>query len=439
MHNLALALHGQGFRVTGSDDEIGEPSRSRLKAAGLLPAREGWFPERLADAQAVILGMHARADNPELAAARDAGIRIYSYPEYVYERSRDKTRVVIGGSHGKTTITAMVLHALRVRGTDFDYLVGSRLEGFDTMVRLTGAPVIVLEGDEYLSSPIDRRPKFHLYRPHVALLSGVAWDHINVFPTFDDYVLQFERFIGLIEEGGTLIWCEADDTVRRLAEGAPLALKKHSYRLPEHVIEGGVTVLLHGDGRRTPLRVFGDHNLLNLEGAHAVCRTLGMESADFYHAMETFDGAARRLEKVADSPHLAVFRDFAHSPSKLQATLTAVRKQYAGRRLTACIELHTFSSLNPAFLDQYRGTMTGADSAVVYYNPETAGRKKLEAVPAERLRTAFGRDDLLVFSEPDSLRAFLEGATGKNDVLLMMSSGTFDGIDLEALAGALTA
>ncbi len=336
MHNLALALFQKGYNISGSDDEIFEPSKTRLKKHGLLPEKEGWYPEKITtDLDAVILGMHARMDNPELEKAKMMGLKIFSYPEYIYEQTKNKTRVVIGGSHGKTSITAMVLHVLHHNNIDCDYMVGAQLEGFDTMVRLTHeAKIAVIEGDEYLSSPIDRRPKFHLYKPNIALLSGIAWDHINVFPTFENYVEQFEVFINLIEENGSLIYCEADPEVKKLSENSGSGIKKVPYNLPEHTIEEGITYIIDGD-KKIPLQVFGAHNLLNLNGALLICNELGISKDDFYNAITSFKGASRRLELVKKSEKTAIYRDFAHSPSKLKATTEAVKKQFPERKLIA--------------------------------------------------------------------------------------------------------
>lgn len=434
MHNLALALHQRGFTVTGSDDEINEPSRSRLAAAGLLPDRIGWFTERIhSGIDAVILGMHARSDNPELLEAKRLGIPVYSYPEFLYEASRDKKRVVIGGSHGKTTITAMILHVLRECGCDFDYMVGAKLNGFDTMVRISDAPVIVLEGDEYLASPIDRRPKFHLYNADIGVVSGIAWDHINVFPTFEEYVRQFAVFIDHLPDDGALIYCAADPEVARLAEESSSTARRIPYSIPDHRIENGVTFISTASGE-IPLQVFGDHNLMNLEAARRVCNLLGVSNSDFYSAITGFTGAARRLEVLAVSERVTIFKDFAHSPSKLIATLQAVRSQFPGRRLIACMELHTFSSLNDAFLDQYRGSMDAADVAMVYFNPQTVEHKRLPKVSAERMRQAFGNEELTVFTDSAGMLNVLMDRDFQDSVVLLMSSGNFDGLVLEDVA-----
>lgn len=434
MHNLALALHFKGYQITGSDDEILEPSKGRLLKAGILPEEIGWFPEKISsDLDAVILGMHARADNPELMRAKELNLKVYSYPEYLYEQSKNKKRVVIGGSHGKTTITAMILHVLNFHKKDFDYMVGAQLEGFDTMVRLSeSAPMIILEGDEYLSSPIDRRPKFHLYKPDVALLSGIAWDHINVFPTFENYVDQFRIFINLIEENGVLIYCREDSVLKELAEEKNERITKKGYSVPEHTIVNGKTMILSG-GKEIPLLIFGEHNLMNLEGARLVLENCGVTSEMFYEAIQSFKGAARRLEFVAGNDSFSMYKDFAHSPSKLKATTAAVKKQFPDRKLVACMELHTFSSLNEKFLSEYIGSMSLADEAIVYFNPHTIAHKKLQPISEEQVKTAFGGNNIKVFTDSKMMAEFLQAKSWDNSNLLMMSSGNFDGVDLKSL------
>lgn len=433
MHNLAIAMHLKGYKVSGSDDEIVEPSRGRLQKHGLLPAETGWFPEKLEGVDAVILGMHARNDNPELAKALELGLPVYSYPGYIYEQSRNKKRVVIGGSHGKTTITAMILHVLQTAKVDTDYLVGAQLKGFETMVRITeDAPLIVLEGDEYLSSPIEQVPKFHLYRPHIALLSGIAWDHINVFPTFDNYVDQFRIFINKIEPGGTLVYADNDAHLRELVNEAPENIKLIPYGAHPHRIENGLTILSTGQ-REVPVRIFGRHNLQNLKGAQLICGELGITDDQFYEAIQSFEGAAKRLELVFKNNHTAIYKDFAHSPSKLKATTEALREQYPNRKLIACMELHTFSSLNSTFLDQYKGSMEKADLAFVYFNPHTVQHKKLAPITDEQVREAFGGNNIYVSQDSGMLLSELRKQEWKDANLLMMSSGNFDGIRFEQL------
>lgn len=432
MHNLAIALHKKGYKVTGSDDEIFEPSKSRLDKHGLLPKAEGWQEENIHNnLDAVILGMHARNDNPELIKAKTLGLKIYSYPEYIYEQSKNKIRVVIGGSHGKTSITAMVLHVLQKTNIDADYMVGAQLEGFETMVKITDAPVIILEGDEYLSSPIDRRPKFHLYQPNIALLSGIAWDHINVFPTFENYVEQFKIFIDLIEDNGYLAYCENDKILKELAEKTTKNIIKAAYSTPEYYIDNGTTYLKTVDGD-IPLIIFGEHNLQNLNGAKLICNQLGIKDAAFYKAITSFKGAAKRLELIAKNNRVAVYKDFAHSPSKLKATTKAVKQQYPDRKVVACMELHTFSSLNKNFLSEYENAMSDADEAYVYYSEHTLEHKKLEHITPNEVKKAFVSDNVEVINDSKQLVSLLENKNWNNSVLLLMSSGNFDGVDLNA-------
>ena len=434
MHNLAIALHKKGVVVSGSDDEVFEPSKSRLAKYNLLPEKEGWDSNNIQeDLDAVILGMHAREDNPELLKAKDLGLKIYSYPEYLYEQSKEKIRVVIGGSHGKTSITSMVLHVLHFNEIACDYMVGAQLEGFDTMVKLSDAPIIILEGDEYLSSPIDRRPKFHLYRPSIALLSGIAWDHINVFPTFENYVEQFKIFVDLIEPGGSIIYCELDENVKRVGEAARADVKKYPYNIPLHKIEKGITYLIN-ENEKIPLKVFGEHNLMNLEGARLICEALAVSKSKFYAAISSFSGASKRLELLEQNNDTAIYRDFAHSPSKLKATTEAVKKQYPERKLIACMELHTFSSLNENFLKEYDKTMIAADEAIVYFNPMTIAHKKLKAISAAQVLAAFGGENVKVFTEAEELVVYLKNKNWKESNLLMMSSGNFNGMDLQKFA-----
>jgi UDP-N-acetylmuramate: L-alanyl-gamma-D-glutamyl-meso-diaminopimelate ligase len=443
---MAIAMKLKGNAVTGSDDEILEPSKSRLAKHGLLPAEMGWRPSVITkDIDEVILGMHARADNPELVRAQELGLKIYSYPEYLYEQSKNKTRVVIGGSHGKTSITAMVLHVLKHCAIDTDYMVGAQLAGFETMVKVTSeAKFIVLEGDEYLASPVDRRPKFHLYHPHLALLSGIAWDHINVFPTFEIYIEQFKIFTDLIEKNGTLVYCEADEVLKTVCEKARPDITLKPYNVPEHEILNGTTFLhccpsTEGgkDILKIPLLIFGDHNLMNLEGARLLCNGMGVSNDQFYEAIQTFKGAARRLELVRKDGSFSCFKDFAHSPSKLKATTAAVKKQFPGRKVIACMELHTFSSLTSDFLKEYNGSMNAADEAFVYFNPHTIAHKKLEPISEEQVKAAFARDDLKVTTDSKSLVTELKSRNWNNSVLLLMTSGNFDGVDFAALAESL--
>jgi UDP-N-acetylmuramate: L-alanyl-gamma-D-glutamyl-meso-diaminopimelate ligase len=432
MHNLALDLHNKGYQVSGSDDEIFDPSKNRLAAKGLLPDAYGWFPEKISEEiDAVLLGMHAKADNPELLKAKELGLTIYSYPEFLYEQSKNKTRVVIGGSHGKTTITSMILHVMHYHDRKVDYMVGAQLEGFDTMVHLTQEnDFMVLEGDEYLSSPIDRRPKFHLYKPNIALLSGIAWDHINVFPTFDNYVEQFDIFLNQITDGGAIIYNQEDPVVKKVVEDSTSLIKKYPYQTPHYVVENGKTLLETPEGLM-PIEIFGNHNLNNLEGARWICQLMGVDATDFYEAISTFKGASKRLEKIAENAITVVFKDYAHSPSKVEATTQAVKNQYPDRKLLACLELHTYSSLDPGFLHEYEGALDAADVAVVFYSPHAVEIKKLKPISEKQIAKAFKRDDLVIYTDPIAFKEFLFSQNFENTSLLLMSSGDYGGLDFE--------
>ena len=439
MHNLALALHQKGDFVTGSDDAVFEPSKTRLAKKGLLPEQMGWFPEKItSDIDAIILGMHAKADNSELLKAQELGLKIYSYPEFLYEQSKNKTRVVIGGSHGKTTITSMILHVMHYNNIAVDYMVGAQLEGFDTMVHLTKEnDFIVLEGDEYLSSPIDRRPKFHLYQPNIALISGIAWDHINVFPTYDFYVEQFEIFIQKITNGGILVYNEDDSEVKRVADNATNPIRKIAYKTPEYAVENGVTLLATPEGPM-PIEVFGAHNLNNLAGAKWICQNMGVDEADFYEAIATFKGASKRLEKIAETKTAVAYKDFAHSPSKVKATTEAVKAQFPNRKLVACLELHTYSSLNAEFLKEYEGALDAADVAVVFYSPDAVKIKQLEEVTYDQISAAFNRNDLIIYTNPETFKGFLHEHDLKESALLLMSSGNYGGLNFDEIKNLIS-
>lgn len=436
MHNLAIALHKKGYQVTGSDDVIFEPSVSRLAKYGILPGQMGWDASRITpDLDAVILGMHALTDNPELLKAQELCLKIYSYPEYIYEQTKDKLRVVIGGSHGKTTITSMILHVLNYYKRDFDYLVGAQLAGFETMVKVTAeAPLIIIEGDEYLASPIDRRPKFHLYKANIGVISGIAWDHINVFPTFEDYTRQFDLFIDTIQPGGKLIYCNTDEDLNQLVQKSRAAVEKTGYGIPDHEVNDGVTSLLPD---HTVLKVFGNHNLMNLNAAKLVCKELGVQENAFNEAIASFTGAAKRLELLSSTDQTNVYKDFAHSPSKLKATIEAVKTQFTERKLVACIELHTFSSLNKEFLIQYADTMSKADHSIVYIDEQTFVHKKIAPFSKSDVQTAFKCDELQFFNNSKQLEDYLLGLNFVQTNLLLMSSGNFGGLDLVKLAREL--
>lgn len=437
MHNLAIALRRKGYEVTGSDDEIFEPSKGRLEREGILPDTVGWNLDRIhEDLDAIVLGMHAKEDNPELLKAQELGLKIFSYPEYLYEQAKDKLRVVIGGSHGKTSITAMILHVLDYHHIDCDYMVGAQLDGFDCMVKLSeNAEMAIFEGDEYLSSPIDRRPKFHLYHPDIAILSGIAWDHINVFPTFEIYLEQFQIFAKEMPTGGTLFYCDQDSNLKTLLADDDIHVEKVPYSIPKHYIEDGVTALISDDGaEKTQLKIFGKHNLMNLEGARLVCDKLGLGKGEFLKAIASFKGASNRLEEVKRSTNKVMFKDFAHSPSKVGATVSAVREQFLNFHLIACLELHTFSSLNEEFLLEYLGTLEKADEAIVYFNPHTIEHKKLVPITELQIKEAFGGNNIKVYTKSLDLIEYLKSLDHNKQAYLMMTSGNFDGIDFNDLA-----
>lgn len=430
MHNLAIALHNKGYKITGSDDEIFEPAKSRLDRLGILPEHFGWFPEKItSDLDAIVLGMHAREDNPELLKAKEFGIKIYSFPEFLYEQSKNKKRVVIGGSHGKTTITAMILHVLQLQKIKFDYMVGAQLDGFDVMVKLSeDAPVIILEGDEYLTSPIDRRPKFWVYQPQVAVISGIAWDHFNVFPTFEIYKDQFLTFANLIPNDGALIYCNQDENVCEVALKASCKTKI-PYGIPESEIKDNTTFIKY-QNKSYPLSVFGNHNLMNIEAARNVCNQLGIENESFYSSISSFAGASKRLEKIAESTDYVAFKDFAHSPSKVAATINAVAGQFPEKELIAVLELHTYSSLNAEFLSQYQGAMNEADVPIVYVDNHALQIKKLPPLNIDLIREKFNNPHIKVFNDKDSLSNFLKQIQPNNKAFLFMSSGNFAGLNL---------
>ena len=432
MHNMALALKSKGYQVSGSDDAIFEPSKSRLQKEGLLPSKLGWDDSKIDDSiDAIILGMHAKIDNPELIKAQSLGIPIYSYPEYIYNQCVNKKRVVIGGSHGKTSITAMILHVFAKLKIDVDYMVGAQLDGFDRMVKLSkDANIVILEGDEYLSSPIDRRPKFHWYKPHIAVLSGLAWDHINVFPTFNNYIEQFQIFKNDIEN--VLFYYQEDDNLVKLAK-VDSKCKAIPYSTHESEIIDGITFLIDGD-HRVPLKIFGEHNLQNLKAAQLVCLELGVSISEFNEHIQSFNGASKRLELVKRGKNSVVFKDFAHSPSKLKATTSAMKKQFSDRHLVACMELHTFSSLNKEFLKQYSGSMNEADTAIVFFSKKAIEHKKIMPISEDVVFESFKRSDLKVFTDSKSLVNYLTSLSWDHKNLLMMSSGNFDGINFDELA-----
>ena len=438
MHQLAIALKRKGYTITGSDDEIFEPAKTNLQNEGLLPETMGWYPEKIsAGLDAVILGMHARGDNPELLAAQALQLKIYSFPEYIFEESKNKTRVVVGGSHGKTTTTSMIMHVLKNTGRTFDYLVGARLEGFSQSVNITEASLIICEGDEYPASVIEKRPKFHFLFPHIAIITGIAWDHINVFPTFEIYLSQFKEFIAKIQPGGLLIYNETDPVLNKLVNEHATG-RKTGYAIPEHSIENGATSIRLGDANGM-LKVFGNHNLLNVHAAFLACAELGVTAGEFVRTIESFTGASKRLELLAAGKSLLVYRDFAHAPSKVKATIEAVKQQFPDKRLIALIELHTYSSLNAAFLAEYHGAVEMADVAAVYYSTHALEIKKMPPIPKELVSSGFAKEGLSVINEKQELEEWLEQQDYTRSNLLLMSSGSFDGIDIVTFASEIAA
>lgn len=434
MHNLAIALHKKGYQVTGSDDEIFEPSRSRLEKYGLLPKQYGWFPDEIDESiDIIILGMHARIDNPELITAQEKGLKIYSYPEYLYEQTKDKKRIVIGGSHGKTTITSMIMHVLKTAGKGYDYMVGANIKGFDTMVNLEEKnDIAVFEGDEYLSSPIDLTPKFHWYKPHIAILTGIAWDHINVFPSFDFYVEQFEIFVKSILPGGKLFWFEEDENLENISNSNP-SIESVSYSTYDYYVDAEGSICVDYEGKTYHMSVFGDHNMQNINAARYACLEAGISEEIFWAAIESFEGASKRLQLVKENENSVFYIDFAHAPSKLKATINALKQKYPYRKLVACIELHTFSSLQANFIPQYKDCMQKADTAIVYYSHEVLEHKRLPELSEEFVKESFG-GNVTIFTDTDKLQNFLKEQNFANSNLLMMSSGNFNGIDFVKFA-----
>ncbi len=434
MHNLAIVLKNKGHQITGSDDEIYEPSKSYLAKNDILPKEIGWNVENITtDLDCIILGMHARADNPELLKAQELGIKIYSYPEYIYSQSLDKQRIVIAGSHGKTTITSILMHVLKAVGKKFDYMVGARIEGFETMASLTDAPIIIIEGDEYLSSPIDRIPKFLHYHPHMVLISGIAWDHINVFPEFDEYERQFELLADMLPKAGTIFYDDTDDLVSIIGAKERPDVKQKPYEAHPYKVVDGKFILLTKNNGEIPLEIFGEHNMKNLMGAKLILDELGLLDSSIYEAFSTFKGAAKRLETLLKTENTVIYRDFAHAPSKVKATTDAVKELYPSRKLIACFELHTFSSLNTDFLPEYENSLEKADLQVVFYSPKTLEIKKMQPIDEEFIRKSFGNEHLRIFTKPEILSDFLVENTKTNTSLLLMSSGTFGGLDLTNL------
>lgn len=435
MYDLALNLQEQGYLITGSDNEIYELSSSTLEQRGLLPAAMGWFPEKItANLTAVIVGMRVRKDNPELLKAQELGLSIFSHPEYVYELSRQKQRVVITGSHGKTTITSIILHVLNYHKREFDYLVGAQPDGFATMTKLTpNAPIIIIEGDEYASSPIDPQPDFLHYKPHIALISGIAWDHVNIYPTWEEYVDQFEHLAEAMPKAGVLIFDESDDMLDVIGQKERPDITKVPYESHPHTIVDGQTFLITKEKAPVPVRIFGEHNMKNIAGAMTVLDVIGITDEQFYQAIPSFKGAEYRLEKVVQRNNRILFRDFAYAPSKVRATTEAVRNQFPDKRVMAIVELHTFSSLNKKFLSQYKGTLDSANIAGVYIDADVLISQQQSHIRPTDFTNAFGRTDLRVLTSPTEMNEFIKNSHDRTDIFLLMSSSNFDNLDLSKL------
>jgi UDP-N-acetylmuramate: L-alanyl-gamma-D-glutamyl-meso-diaminopimelate ligase len=438
MHNLAISLHKKGYKITGSDDEIFEPSRSRLSSYGLLPERDGWDISRIVpEIDVVILGMHAKADNPELLRAKELGIKIMSFPEYIFDQTKNKKRIVVAGSHGKTTTTAMIMHVLKHSGRKFDYMVGSSIEGYETMVGLSDdSDIAVLEGDEYLTSPIDRRPKFHLYKPDIAVLNGIAWDHMNVFPTYESYLEQFRIFIGTIIPGGSLIYFAGDPEVTKISDLCADGIKKIPYKTHGYFRnKTGFFAATHN--RMVEMKIFGEHNMQNLAAAREACYAAGISEEEFYAAITSFEGTSKRLQKIYENKNGIVYLDFAHAPSKVKASVDAVAERYPDKTIIACLELHTFSSLSAGFLPQYNGTLSKASKAFIYFNPHAIKLKKLPPLSPDKIKEAFGDGKIKVFNDSVELFSALKKIKSHNIVYLLMSSGDFDSVDFIKLSEEL--
>ncbi|HEY9006708.1 UDP-N-acetylmuramate--L-alanine ligase [Ohtaekwangia sp.] len=435
MHNLAIALKEAGHDVSGSDDEIFEPSRSTLSKYGLLPEKDGWSPDSITPSiDVVILGMHARKDNPELLKAQQLGLKIVSFPEYITEQSIDKQRIVIAGSHGKTTTTAIIIHVLNYFKRKFDYVIGARVPGIEKTVKLSDAPIIVIEGDEYLCSALDPTPKFIKYNHHIGVITGISWDHANVFPSEEEYVRQFDLFADNTPKSGILIYCEQDSMALMIGKKERADVVETTYKGHSHASDNNGHFFLTNGKERTPIKIFGSHNFQNISAAKEVLKKIGITQEQFFEAISSFEGAAGRLEKVFDNTSATVYKDFAHAPSKVKATVKAMKEIYPSRDLVACLELHTYSSLNKKFLPQYKDSLKAAQVQVVYYNPDKVKDKNLEPLSEADIRSSFASNAIKVFVDPGELQQFLEQQTWKNKNLLMMSSGNFGGINIPALA-----
>ncbi len=430
MHNLALALDSQGFMLSGSDDQIFEPARTRLKNRGICPEKEGWFSEKInTDLSFVVLGMHAKPDNPELVKALELGVKVYSFPELVAEMYSNSTRIVVAGSHGKTTTTSMMMHVFKALGKQFDYLVGAQLEGFDVMVALDKKEYSIIEGDEYLSSCLDPRPKFMHYSPQIAIITGIAWDHYNVFPTFDSYKNAFVQLIQSMKEGSLLLWYEGDSDLAELVGEYAQHLKTIAYKESEFVIQGNKCYLISEEACYS-LEVFGRHNLQNMNSVIKVCEYLNFNSIDVCTSLSTFKGAAKRMQLLQNNGDLIIYQDFAHAPSKVKATINALRETYPYHHLHCFLELHTYSSLNKNFLPQYYSTVNECDEITIYFDPKALEIKRMEALDLQFIKDSFGRQNMNVIDNPAELKVQMDIARKGRGLLVFLGSGNWAGMEL---------
>jgi len=440
MHNLALALKKMGMRISGSDDEIYEPAAGKLKSGG-IEANIGWQPEKMdASIDLVVLGMHAKADNPELAKAKSLKLPIVSFPDFIRRWSANQQRIVIGGSHGKSSITALAMHVLNQLNKKFDYLIGAEVEGFSLTVSLSDAPIIIIEGDEYLASKLDPVAKFLKYDHHIGLISGIAWDHKNVFPSFEDYTQQFEQFADKTPKAGSIIYNEKDLLAKKIGEKEREDVRKVPYGVHDAVIKNGVTYLKTKDYGEVKISVFGDHNLENIGAVLALVKLLGIEEKAFYQAVQTFTGAKKRLEIVKQQGNDKLFKDYAHSPSKLEATTTALKKQFADSKVVVAYELHTFSSLNKEFIKEYKNTLSKADEAFIFINPHNIKNSHTDDLTTTEIQEAFNNTELTLFTDKHKLvEAMKKAKTTEKNIFALLSSGNFDGLDIEEVSHKLIA
>ena len=433
MHSLAIQLKKNGHIITGSDDVIREPSKSNLNHYDILPAKEGWCSKKIStDLDMVILGMHAKKNNPELLEAQKYNIPVISFPEFIFNSSKYKKRVVIAGSHGKTTITAMIIHVLNEYNIKFDYLLGAKIDALENQVKLDDSKLIIIEGDEYFSSAIDLKPKFMHYDPDVLVVSGVSWDHINVFPTKSSYESAFSKLLNHVIEKNGKIFYYTHDLFLQKSLSAYNQLSQ-SYDSPRYIIKKGQFILVHKN-ENIPLNIFGKHNMENMEAARQVCQEIGVCESDFYKSIKNFKGASRRLNLIKEiENHSAVYYDFAHSPSKVFATVNAVKELYPDRFLIGCLELHTYSSLNVDFIPNYLNTLNNCSESWLYFDEQELQRKGFAKLDRKFLLRAFNHPNMTIINNKKLLRQKINQIELDNTNLLLMSSGNFSGLDIKSI------